>query len=103
MGETGITLHGHIGRWNRAGNDGFLRTYGLDNDIYDLTDWTLGATIDWQGMNFGVFHTASTVGDTVATAPGADPGGGDRFAAWGNRFGHNIGNDSLWLQIRKTF
>ncbi len=31
----------------------------------------------------------------MATAPGVSPGDGDRF-------GHNIGNDTSWLQVRKT-
>lgn len=94
-GETGVSLRSHIVRWNWAGNAGFLRACGLDNDVCDLTDWKLGATIDWRGMNFGVFHPGSAARDTVATAPGANPGGGDRFAARGHRFGHNTGNDSL--------
>jgi uncharacterized protein (TIGR02001 family) len=103
IGETGFNLYGHVGMWNWNGNVGYLKPYGLTNDIYDLTDWKIGATKDWLGFTFGLFYTGSTADKTVATAPGTNPAGGDQLAAWGNRFGENIGDDSIWLQITKSF
>lgn len=45
------------------------------------------------------FCTGRTGGDMLPAAP---PGGGDRFAAWGNHLGHDIGQDSIRLPLRQT-
>ncbi len=97
VGDTGFNLYGHVGVWNWKGDVGFLRPYGLTNDIYDLTDWKVGVTKDLVGFNLGAFYTGSSADKTVTTNTGG------QLAAWGNRFGDNIGDDSFWLQVSKAF
>jgi uncharacterized protein (TIGR02001 family) len=97
IGDTGFNVYGHVGMWKWSGNVGFLQPYGLTNDIYDLTDWKLGVTKDFLGFTFGAFYTGSTADKTVTTNTGG------QLAAWGNRFGENIGDDSVWLLVAKSF
>jgi len=102
-GQSGVSVDGHVGLREWAGHAGFPRSCALHNDIRGMMDWKLWATLDGQGVNFGRFRNGSAARATVAGAPGTIPGGGDRFAARGNRFGETIGNDSVWLDVRKSF
>jgi len=71
---------------------------GRDNSVYDLTDYKLGVTKDYVGLSWGVFYTGSTADATATVTSQADP-----LAVWGNRYGKNVGDNSLFLTVTKAF
>lgn len=99
IGDSGFTLIGAAGTWMFKGEMENLKQYGLKNDILDLVDYKIGVTKDLFGFTFGAFYWGSTADKTVTTKT---PQGG-QLAAWGNRFGKNVGDDTFILQVTKAF
>jgi uncharacterized protein (TIGR02001 family) len=103
IGETGFSIVGAIGTWKWSGEAEYLKTtasvpgYGAKNSIYDLVDYKVGVTKDFLGLTWGAFYWGSTADKTyIGTSGGTG-------AAWGNRFGSNIGNDTFFVQATKSF
>jgi uncharacterized protein (TIGR02001 family) len=96
--STGTTLIASVGSWMYAGTAPYLNGTGAKNDIYDLVDYKIGVTQDWAGYTFGAFYWGSTADrTTVAPATGAT------LAPWANRYGKNLGDDSVFFTITKAF
>jgi uncharacterized protein (TIGR02001 family) len=97
LGETGVTLVGHVGTWKWNGEMEYYKNLGLKNDIFNAVDYKLGATYDALGFTWGAFYWGSNADETTAI-----PAGGTT-AVWGNRFGKNVGRDTFFLTLTKAF
>jgi len=98
IADTGFNLIGHVGYWKFSGGMQAWTAGGRDNSVYDLTDYKLGVTKDYVGLSWGVFYTGSTADSTATVTSQADP-----LAVWGNRYGKNVGDNSLFLTVTKAF
>jgi uncharacterized protein (TIGR02001 family) len=96
LGESGVNLLAHVGRYNFPGNAnvGYWGVSGCNNNCFDYTDYKLGATKDYWGYTFGLAWTHAGTKD-------AAPDG--QTTAYMNAFGKNIGRDRVALTITKTF
>lgn len=101
IGETGFTLIGAVGIWRWQGTADFFIPanggVGATNSVYNLTDWKIGVTKDAFGFTFGAFGTGSTADLTFVGTTGATS------AAWGNKFGSNIGDQTFFVSAVKAF
>ncbi len=78
IADTGITANAHIGRQDYS---------GTGNEIYNYTDWKLGATKAWSnGVNLGAYYT-----DTNAQASSY------------TLAGENIADNQFVVFVQKTF
>lgn len=102
IGETGINVIGSVGTWMWSGEAQYLTSYGLKNDIYDLVDYKVGLTKDFLGFTWGAFYWGSTADKTTLGAAGS-PNAGIETAVWGNRYGKNIGDDTFFVSVTKSF
>jgi uncharacterized protein (TIGR02001 family) len=96
--STGTTLIASVGSWMWAGTAPYLNGTGLKNDIYDLFDYKIGLTQEWAGYTFGAFYWGSTA-DRTTIAPAT----GGTLGPWANRYGKNLGDDSVFFSITKAF
>jgi uncharacterized protein (TIGR02001 family) len=101
IGETGFTLIGAVGTWRFAGTADYLQVanggVGADNSVYNLNDFKIGVTKDAFGFTFGAFATGSTADLTFIGSTGS------MSAAWGNKFGSNIGDQTFFVSAVKAF
>lgn len=78
--DTGITANLHLGRQEFTGQG---------TNVYDYTDWKIGATKSWSnGVNLGAYYT-----DTTAKDAGY-------FVTATN---HNLGDSAFTVFVQKTF
>jgi uncharacterized protein (TIGR02001 family) len=110
IAETGFTVFGGVGTWLWQGEADYLKAYGLKNDVYNLVDYKVGVSKDYWGLTFSLTYWGSTADKTaVATGTSLDPGrfaavaAGTETAVWGNRFGKNIGDDTVFFGAAKAF
>jgi uncharacterized protein (TIGR02001 family) len=78
IGDTGFSLIGHVGRQTYDGPNSANAAY---------TDYRLGITKEFMGLNFSLNYT-----DTDA-----------KDAFYNNRFGRNIGKSAWTVGVQKTF
>jgi len=53
IGESGYTINLHVGDFQFDG-----KSFGVDNDNYDYTDWKVGVTKAWSnGVKLGAYYT----------------------------------------------
>jgi uncharacterized protein (TIGR02001 family) len=79
IGETGITANVHVGRQDFS---------GTGNDVFNYTDWKLGATKAFSnGVNVGAFYS-----DTNAAK-----------ASWTDLSGQYLGDSQFTVFVQKTF
>lgn len=104
IGDSGYTLIGAAGSWMFKGEMENYKNYGVKNDVLDLVDYKIGVTKDFFGFTFGAFYWGSTADKTFKTKENtANNAVGSEVAAWGNRFGKNVGDDTFILQVTKSF
>lgn len=83
IGETGLTVNGHVGRQEYSGS-----VAGISNDVYSYTDYKLGLTKSWSnGVNVGGYYTNTNARD----------------AGYGAFAGGNIADSQFTAFIQKTF
>ena len=97
IGDTGLTVIGHVGYWKFDGSMSVWSANGKKNDVYDLTDYKIGVTKDFLGFTFGAFYSGTTADKTTRLSNGSD------LAVWGNRYGKSVGDNSLFLTVTKAF
>ncbi|MBI1398174.1 MAG: hypothetical protein GC151_19545 [Betaproteobacteria bacterium] len=99
LGDSGITLVGHAGFWRFSGKMLIWQQNGLKNDVYNFVDYKIGATADYAGLTWGLFFWGSTADKNHAVSVTQT----DPIAVWGNRFGKNVGDSSVFLTATKAF
>jgi uncharacterized protein (TIGR02001 family) len=93
--DTGFNLVAHVGRQTFNGtNSALWGTSGCTNSCYKYTDWRLGVTKEFMGLNFSLMYT-----DTNARALAPD----NTTAVWNNLAGRNIGRSNWTIGVQKTF
>lgn len=101
LGATGLRLHGSVGYWDWNGAMPFYRLenggIGSTNSMFNLTDYRVALSKDWVGLTWSATFTGSTARKSVFGASGLET------AAWGNRFGSNVGDQTLFLSVRRSF
>lgn len=99
--DTGFSVVGAVGTWKFSGTADYLDTanggVGAKNSIYDLVDYKIGITKDFLGLTFGAFYWGSTADKSIIGTTGVETG------AWGNKFGSNIGDETFYVGVTKTF
>jgi hypothetical protein len=78
IGDTGFSLIGHVGRQTYDGPNSANAAY---------TDYRLGVTKEFLGLNFSLNYTDTNAKD----------------AFYNNRFGRNIGKSAWTVGVQKTF
>ncbi len=78
--ETGITANLHVGRQEFSGQG---------TNVFDYTDWKIGATKSWaNGVNLGAYYTDTTAKDAGYVVAST---------------GKNIGDSQFTVFVQKTF
>ena len=101
LGESGFTLVGHAGRQSWKGTSpawafGWGAATTLKNNALNYTDYKLGLSKEWVGLNWSLMYTNT---NTKATATDNAVTG----AVWQNVYGKDIGKSALTISVQKTF
>jgi uncharacterized protein (TIGR02001 family) len=100
LGATGLQLHGSVGYWDWNGAMPFYRIenggVGSTNSMFNLTDYRISVSKDWSGFTWSATFTGSTARKTVFGSYGFET------AAWGNRLGSNVGDQTLFVSARRS-
>ena len=94
IGDTGFNLIAAVGTWKWSGEMELYKNGGYKNDVFDLVDWKLGATKDWGGFTWGLFYTGSTADAYTSN---------QALGVWTDRFGKEVGKDTVFLSVTKAF
>jgi len=94
VGDTGFNLIAAVGTWKWSGAMELYKNGGYKNDVFDLVDWKLGATKDWGGFTWGLFYTGSTADAYTSN---------HALGVWTDRFGKEVGKDTVFLSVTKAF
>jgi uncharacterized protein (TIGR02001 family) len=87
LGESGVTLTGHVGRQTYAGHNG-----AFDNNNLSYTDYKVGLAKEWLGLNWQAFYTTTNAKGTYNNAP-----------LYNNVYGRNIGDSTFTIGVQKLF
>ncbi len=101
LGDSGFTLGLHVGRQTFDGTSpvwafGFGAASGLKNSELDYTDYKIGLTKEWMGLNWSAAYTST---NTKATSAPLGVAG----AVWQNVYGKDIGKGTFTIGVQKTF
>lgn len=94
IGDTGFNLVAGVGTWKWNGEMQLYKNNGDKNEVFDLVDWKLGATKDWGGFTWGLFYTGSTAEAYTSN---------NALSVWTDRFGKEVGKDTVFLSVTKAF
>ncbi len=101
LGATGLRAHGSVGYWDWNGAMPFYRIenggVGSTNSMFNLTDYRVSLSKDWAGFTWSATFTGSTARKSVIGTSGFET------AAWGNRFGSNVGDQTVFVTVRRPF
>jgi uncharacterized protein (TIGR02001 family) len=98
LGGSGFSATAAVGYWDWNGANAFLRdNYALSNSVYNLTDYRVAVSRDWAGFSWSATFTGSTARKTAFGASGFES------AVWGNRFGSNVGDQTFFVSVRRSF
>lgn len=103
IADSGFTLNLHVGHQRFAGTSpvwafGFPGGGAPSNSVLNYTDYKIGVTKEWVGLNWMAFYTSTnTKGQITAGTP---PVAG---AVWDNVYGRDIGRGTFTIGVQKTF
>lgn len=102
LGESGFTLALHVGQQKFDGTSpvwdfafGAIN-HGQNNGLLDYTDYKIGLTKEWFGLNWAAMYTATNT-KARATALGVTS------AVWENVYGKDIGKGTFTIGVQKSF
>ncbi len=87
IAESGFTLNLHAGHQAYEGKNG---TFSNSNLSY--TDYKLGVSKEWLGLNWQAYYTSTNAKATYAGAP-----------LYNNVYGRNIGDSTFTIGVQKLF
>jgi uncharacterized protein (TIGR02001 family) len=94
VGDTGFTIAAHVGHQKYDGTNAPLWAgTGCGQSCLNYTDYKLGATKEWLGLNFGLMWTKANTKSTTPTG----------VAVYNNNYGRNIGDSTVTVSVQKTF
>jgi uncharacterized protein (TIGR02001 family) len=103
IADSGFTLALHVGHQKFDGNSpvwafGFPGGGAPDNGVLDYTDYKIGLTKEWWGLNWSAMYTSTNTKGQVNAGTPAIAG-----AVWNNIYGKDIGKSTFTIGVQKTF
>lgn len=103
LGDSGFTLNLHVGHQQFDGTSpvlafGWPGAGSPKNNVFDYTDYKVGLTKEWVGLNWMAYYT--TTNTKARTTAGTPAVTGD---VWNNVYGKDVGRGTMTIAVQKTF